>query len=243
MIDLGYMQYVIQGGDWGSMISRVQARMFPDAVRAVHVNLAAVRLANLLRSPLLLIRALLTPWTHAERAGLARGREMSTTGNGYYKLQSTRPLTVAYCLSDSPVALLGWIYEKLRAWSEDGNVAWTDDELLDWISVYWFSEAGPGSSVYTYHEAEAGINAIGGFWEYMPAPLGVTQFPADIVGMPRMFLRTLGNVVFERWAERGGHFAAWEAPKELVEDLRLMFGRSGAAFGVVEGKDGYSESS
>jgi hypothetical protein len=242
MLGLGYSQYVIQGGDWGSMISRIQARMFPAAVRAVHVNMAAVRLANLLRSPLLLLRALITPWTQAERTGLAKGKEYAVSGNGYYQMQSTRPLTVAYCLADSPVALLGWVYEKLRIWSDDASAAWSDDELLDWMSVYWFSDAGPGSSVYTYHEAEAGMKAIGGFWEYMPAPLGVTQFPADLVGMPRMFLRTLGNVVFERWADKGGHFAAWEVPDELVRDLRVMFGREGGAFGVVEGKNGYGDS-
>jgi pimeloyl-ACP methyl ester carboxylesterase len=242
MISLGYSQYVIQGGDWGSMISRIQARMFPDAVRAVHVNMAAISWTNLLLSPLLLLRSLVTPWTQAERKGLAKGKEYGVSGNGYYRMQSTRPLTVAYCLADSPVALLGWIFEKLQIWSEDSNAAWSDDELLDWMSVYWFSEAGPGSSVYTYHEAEAGIKTIGGFWEYMPAPLGVTQFPADLVGMPRMFLRTLGNVVFERWAAKGGHFAAWEAPEELVQDLRVMFGTGGGAYGVVKGKDGYGDS-
>jgi hypothetical protein len=111
------------------------------------------------------------------------------------------------------------------------------------MSVYWFSTAGPGASVATYHEAENGLKDIGGsFWEWQPAPLGVTQFPRDLFGMPSAALRLLGSIVFEHWATKGGHFAAWKVPDELVRDLRTMFGKDGGAFGVVKGRDGYAES-
>jgi pimeloyl-ACP methyl ester carboxylesterase len=239
MTALGYDQYVIQGGDWGSMISRQQAKMYPESVKAVHVNLVALRYSNLLRSPLTLLKFLLWPWTAAERKGLISGRRYVSEGSGYYSIQSTRPLTVAYCLADSPVALLAWVSEKIREWSADQEKSWTNDELLDWVSIYWFSTAGPGASVAVYYEAEAGIQNIGGsYWEWQPAPLGVTQFPGDFVGMPSAVIRLLGRVVFERWADYGGHFAAWEAPSQLINDLRTMFGKNGGAYGVV---DGYGE--
>jgi pimeloyl-ACP methyl ester carboxylesterase len=67
MISLGYKEYVIQGGDWGSIISRTQARLFPESVRAVHVNMVAIRPANLLWSPLTLLKFLTVPWTADEK--------------------------------------------------------------------------------------------------------------------------------------------------------------------------------
>jgi pimeloyl-ACP methyl ester carboxylesterase len=242
MTNLGYDKYVIQGGDWGSMISRRQAAMYPDAVKAVHVNLAGLSWGNMFRSPLVLLKFFLWPWTAAEKTGLQTGRRYLSDGFAYYRIQSTRPLTTAYLLCDSPVALLGYVWEKIIQWSDNAEEAWTDDELLDWISIYWFSTAGPGASVAIYHEAETEINkGGGGYWDWQPAPLGITQFPRDIVGMPSAALRLLGNVVFERWANKGGHFAAWEVPGELIKDLRAMFRKGGAAYGVVEGRDGYDE--
>jgi hypothetical protein len=57
---------------------------------------------------------------------------------------------MAYSLSDSPTGLLAFIYEKLHDWTDD--YPWTDEEILMWISIYWFSEAGPCASGYIYRE-------------------------------------------------------------------------------------------
>lgn len=63
----------------------------------------------------------------------------------------TKPQTVGYALADSPVALLAWIYEKLHDWTD--SYPWTDDEILTWISIYWFSQAGAAASLRIYFEA------------------------------------------------------------------------------------------
>lgn len=63
--------------------------------------------------------------------------------------------------------------------------------------------------------------------------LGISQFPKDIVGVPVVLARTLGPIVFEHCHDTGGHFAAWEKPEMLVNDLRDMFGPGGGAHGVV----------
>lgn len=70
---------------------------------------------------------------------------------GYFNEQSTKPQTIGYALADSPVALLAWIYEKLHDWTDD--YPWTEDEILTWVSIYWFSTAGPAASVRIYYEA------------------------------------------------------------------------------------------
>lgn len=248
MLSLGYTKYVSQGGDWGSMITRMMGRYHAKSLRGIHVNLAAIIPSSLLTAPLVLLKSVLSfPfWTAAERQGLKNGQEYSTDGNAYYNMHKTRPQTVAYCLSDSPVALLGWIYEKLEHWTD--AYPWTNDEILTWISIYWFSTAGPGASVRTYFEAtDSSTEYRGGgardtaFWKFVDVPLGVTQFPKDIVGVPRAFLQMLGNVVFQNWAGDGGHFAAWERPEFIADALREMFRDGGGAFGIAGEGEGKKE--
>lgn len=155
MLELGYDKYVAQGGDWGSIITRTMGRHHEDNLRAVHVNLAMFDPVNLLKQPWLILLALVWPpfwFTRKGINGLLNGLAYVSGGNDYYRLQSSRPQTVAYCLEDSPVGLLGWMYEKMIHWTHD--YPWTDDEILTWVSIYWFSKAGPGASVRTYFEAE-----------------------------------------------------------------------------------------
>lgn len=91
-------------------------------------------------------------YTEREKAGLARGADWwAGEGRGYLAIQSTKPATIAYSHADSPVALLTWIYEKMHEWSDE--YPWTDDEILTWVSLYYFSEAGPEASSYHYYEA------------------------------------------------------------------------------------------
>jgi pimeloyl-ACP methyl ester carboxylesterase len=248
MLSLGYTEYVAQGGDWGSIIIRMMGRYHQNNLRAVHVNLAVFDFASLFNQPLVLLQSLIswTWWSKTEVQGLKNGFQYATVGNSYYKMHQNRPQTVAYCLADSPVALLGWIYEKLIHWTDD--YPWTDDEILTWISIYWFSTAGPGASVRTYFEAHNPSKEFGGlatdkaFWAWTKVPLGITQFPKDVIGIPKVFTQTLGNVVLQNWGKDGGHFAAWERPDVIVNALRTMFGEGGGACGVLGTVDNSEES-
>jgi hypothetical protein len=75
--------------------------------------------------------------------------------------------------------------------------------------------------------------------EYIDCPLGLIDFPKEIMNAPRSWRKTMGPVVHEKICEKGGHFAAWERPNDLVESLQEMFGKGGGAYGVVEGKPGH----
>jgi hypothetical protein len=197
----------------------------------------------LTKAPLLYLKHLFTPYNNFELAGLNRSAYFDENGMAYNKIQSTKPQTIGYALEDSPVALLAWIYEKFHAWTD--SYPWADDEILTWVSIYWFSTAGPAASVRIYYEAThshpgeiATLDKVWGGW-VPKVPLGLASFKGDIKVLPRTWGRMLGPVVFESQHEEGGHFAAWEVPDRLVRDLRGMFGRSGPCFGVVEGKDGF----
>ncbi|KAF9267373.1 alpha/beta-hydrolase [Marasmius fiardii PR-910] len=214
MLELGYPEYVTQGGDWGFMVTRHIAEVYGAAhSKAWHTNMPSGIPPTFSREPLLYIRHLLIPYTAAEKAGLAR-----------------------YSLADSPVGLLAWIYEKLVNWTDD--YPWTDDEVLTWISIYHFSRAGPAASVRIYYEILQDRETLAKVFK-PKIPFGVSHFPKELNATPRLWTRTVGNLVFEAEHSTGGHFAAYEKPKSLVGDLRKMFGKGGPAYGVVNGQKGY----
>ncbi|KAJ8080513.1 hypothetical protein PM082_017346 [Marasmius tenuissimus] len=237
MLALGYKEYVTQGGDWGFMVTRKIAEVYGHThSKAWHTNMPGGMAPQFLRQPFVYLRHLVTPYSTAEKAGLARSQWFAKRGMGYFHEQATQPQTLGYSLADSPVGLLAWIYEKLINWTD--NYPWTDDEVLTWISIYYFSRAGPAASTRIYYEImrerESDSKVV-----RPTIPFGVSHFPKELNVRPRLWTRTMGNLVFEAEHASGGHFAAYERPKALASDLRKMFGRGGPAYGVVEGHKGY----
>ncbi|KAF9453151.1 alpha/beta-hydrolase [Macrolepiota fuliginosa MF-IS2] len=233
MLALGYNEYATQGGDWGAVITRrIAANYGQKHNKAWHSNMPLAMPPHPWNSPMLYLRHLITSLTPAEKAGLERTQWIQNEGQGYFIEQSTQPQTLGYSLADSPAGLLGWIYEKLVNWTDE--YPWTDDEVLTWVSIYWFSRSGPAASVRIYYEFMKSDRAP------LPIkiPTGYSYFPNDIMVIPRFWLRA-PNVVFESQHESGGHFAAYECPAALVGDLRKMFGKSGPAFGVVSSHEGF----
>jgi pimeloyl-ACP methyl ester carboxylesterase len=210
---LGYPRYGAQGGDWGSTISRELGLIVPGHVAGVHLNM------------------LFTPapdgagdLTEAEKARLDRLRRFRQSGSGYGAIQATRPLTVAYGLTDSPAGQLAWITEKFGEWTDGGlpGEAVDRDQLLANVSVYWLT-ATAGSSARLYYEA-----AHSGAWgppERSSAPTGVAVFPGEIAPAIRRFAELTNNIVHWTEFDSGGHFAAMEAPDLLVGDVREFFRR------------------
>ncbi|KAE8394577.1 hypothetical protein ETB97_008053 [Aspergillus alliaceus] len=248
MVALGYKEYVVQGGDWGSIIARVMANRYSDHIKAVHLNFLPVALPYPWRSPLVFLRSLFTiPFSPDDKAHLAATRDYLTQGNAYMRQQETRPQTLGYALQDSPVALLAWIYDKLHSWSD--SYPWTDDEILTWVSIYCFSTAGPAASVRIYYEAARndstatapGMSTIDVISKPTPSnvKLSVAQFKTELIRVPMLWTGLAGSVVRAREFDCGGHFAAWEVPDLLADDLKNFLGRNGQAYGAVSGKDGY----
>ncbi|KAF1923964.1 alpha/beta-hydrolase [Didymella exigua CBS 183.55] len=242
MLHLGYHNYVTQGGDWGFYITRVMGVLYPDHVLASHINMIRAQPPSLASQPALALQHALTPYTEAEQRGIERSDWFIDQGQAYRILQATKPQTLSYAFADSPVALLAWIYEKLHDWTDD--YPWTDDEILTWISIYWFSTSGPNAHVRIYYEAQH--NAT----EQVPnrdrasqwvgkVKLGLAHFPKELSVIPRIWGKTLGHIVLESTNDKGGHFAAWERPDAIVRDLQDMFGKKGECYKIVPGKSGF----
>ncbi|KAJ6571804.1 Alpha/Beta hydrolase protein [Mycena capillaripes] len=229
MLALGYNEYVTQGGDWGFPITFKIAKLYGGKhSKAWHTNMLMGEEPETNKDPL----------TDKEKAALERTSWFRQRGFGYNHQQSTQPQTLGYSLADSPAGLLAWIYEKLVNWTD--AYPWEDDEVLTWISIYWFSRAGPTSSVRIYFERNT-ESAFFSVQDSSTIPLGVSRFPKDILVFPKSWTRGIGNIVFDAEHDSGGHFAAYERPEYLADDLRKMFGKGGGAFGVVSEKSGYAE--
>lgn len=171
----------------------------------------------------------------SEKTQHERARHFQKEGTGYFAIHSTRPIALAYSMTDSPVGLLSWIYDKLHLWTD--SYPWTPDEILTWVSIYYFSVSRPAATFNTYYQSmhRKPQNAFEEAVEYTDSPVGISRFDKEILNMPKLWNRMLGRIVFEREHEKGGHFAAFEVPDLLVGDVRAMFGRGGGAYSIVDG--------
>jgi len=211
MTRLGYQRYGAQGGDWGSAISRELGIVAPEHVIGVHLNMLIPQ--GQLDQPDL---------TEVEKARLERMQRFRATGSGYGLIQSTRPQTLAYGLTDSPAGQLAWITEKFGEWV-DGDLpddAVDRDQLLTNVSVYWLTGTA-GSSARLYFEAAHSRAA--GPPARSAAPTGVAVFPYEIAPAIRRFAEQSNAIVHWTEFDRGGHFAAMEEPDLLVADVRQFF--------------------
>jgi hypothetical protein len=232
---------VAQGGDIGYAVLRTMALFYPDACKATHLNFANPNHPNARDDPALFLEAQQTPLTDAEKAGYKHSEWFVSEGRGYNVQQSTKPQTIGYCVADSPVGLLAWIYEKLHDWTD--SYAWTDDEILTWVSIYWFSTAGPAASQRIYYESKhETTDHRAKMAEFIPdVKLGTAKFAKELLQFPKLWNKTLGPLVLASEYDRGGHFAAWERPDAIVKDLKEMFGRQGGAYAVVHGRIGFDD--
>jgi epoxide hydrolase len=219
MARLGYDRYGAQGGDIGAGVTGMLGGVDPDHVAGVHINTDPLAVAAVaLPSAEVADRAAVTD---AHRASLERMRRFQADGLGYLQLQTTRPQTIAYALTDSPAGQLAWIVEKFKEWTDPAADLPEDavdrDQLLTNVSLYWFTGTGASAAQFLYEAAHAGE------W---PGPSEVPQGWAVFAATDDLVRRLVDpEHRIAHWSQfdRGGHFAAMEAPDLLVPDVRAFF--------------------
>ncbi|MDW7693386.1 epoxide hydrolase [Flammeovirgaceae bacterium SG7u.111] len=214
MIKLGHNKYALQGGDIGAGISIKIAQKYPESIIGLHLNY---------------ISDSYEPYSEENTAtNIIKFRNLIKEWNGkegaYSTIQSTKPLSLAYGLNDSPIGLCGWIIEKFNAWSDNnGHIenSFTKQELLANVSLYWFTQT-IHSSIRMYHEIS--INPMKfGKDDFINIPVGFAKFPKEIPVPPREYIENGFNIVHWAEIEKGGHFAAFEQPKLLANDIIRFF--------------------
>lgn len=211
MSRLGYSRYVAQGGDWGAVVTTRLAQQRPPGLAGIHLNM-----------PLVIPASLPQELSPAERRAVERWKRFATDGFGYFQLQATRPQTIGYALSDSPVGQAAWIYEKFHAWTDntgDPESALSRDEMLDNITLYWLTGTAASSARIYLEHGIAPPNA-----GPVDIPVGCSVFPHEIVPAVRSWAeRVYSKLIHWNELDRGGHFAAFEQPALFTQELRACF--------------------
>jgi pimeloyl-ACP methyl ester carboxylesterase len=206
---LGYSRYGAHGVDWGSFITAIMGETDTGQLAGIHLTMPFARPPEEQ-----------VALDERDLAGLAAMKQFQQQEGGYSVLQTTRPQTVSYGLTDSPAGQLAWMVEKYWAWSDhDGDVerAIPRDRLLDAVTLGWLAATAASSArIYWESQNKLALGPVG-------VPTAVANFPKD-GRMPRPWIERRFTDL-RRWTdhEAGGHFPALEQPAVLVDELRAFF--------------------
>lgn len=220
MRGLGYERYGAQGGDFGAGVATFMALTDPEPVIGVH-------LSNLEIAPYTGPGA--RPLSAAETAYRERNAAFWQEEFGYKAIQSTKPQTLGYGLTDSPAGLAAWILEKWRSWADShGHLdrRFSRDFLLTTVTLYWVTRTISSSMRDYFDNDNWRFRVTLGPQEFVTVPTGIAVFANTFVDEgtpPREWAERLYNV--RRWTPMpsGGHFAPAEEPELLARDIAAFF--------------------
>ncbi len=222
MGQLGYSRFAAQGGDIGASVSTMLGLRHAHRMIGIHLNYIPGSYRPYLKQGAKL--------TSAEQQFLSDAERWYEQSGAYAHIQRTRPQTAAYALNDSPAGLAAWILEKFHDWSDcDGELRqrFVLDELLANVTLYWMTET-INSSFRLYYEGRKAPLQFGET-DFVRVPCAVARFPKEEPFPPREWIERGYNV--RHWSDmpRGGHFAAWEEPELLAQDIRSFFAAQGSS--------------
>jgi len=220
---LGYTRYVAQGGDWGSFVTEQMALQAPPGLLAININLPSALPAEIIAA---------LP-SHVPPAGLGPDEKRAferldfffVHGLSYALQMANHPQTL-YGIADSPIGLAAWFlehdllsYQMIRRSFEGQPEGLTRDDVLDNITLTWLTNTGI-SGARLYRENKLPFFVPMG----ITLPVSVSAFPDELYQCPKSWAeRAYPNLIHYNKLPKGGHFAAWEQPKFLTEELRASF--------------------
>lgn len=223
---LGYKTYVSQGGDWGSVVADAMGRQAPEGLLGIHVNMPATvpaNVANALKNGEPAPAGL----TDKEKAAFKSLNHLYTRGGGYAGMMVTRPQTLGYGLTDSPVGLAAFFYDKFNEWTYSGGHAeksLSQDEMLNDITLYWLTNTAVSSAQLYWENNNNNFNAVEQRTAEIKVPVAVTVFPGEIYQAPESWAkRAYPKLIYFHEVSKGGHFAQWEEPELFASEMRAAF--------------------
>jgi microsomal epoxide hydrolase len=212
--NLGYKNYLAQGGDWGATISNWLSYDHSKTCSAIHINCLTMRHPD-------------GPQTKEEKDWETKFVKDQIMQDGYRTQQATKPQTLSYGMMDSPVGVAAWIIEKFYFWSDiknnDIESVYSKDTLLANIMVYIVTKTFNTATWIYYGRREEGGRFFPKDFRRIEVPTAAALFPAEMSAWPpRSYVNRMFNI--KRWTKmpKGGHFAALEQPDLLVDDIRAF---------------------
>jgi pimeloyl-ACP methyl ester carboxylesterase len=221
---LGYDRYVAQGGDWGALIVDFMGVQAPPGLLAIASNMAG---AVPVEINALVVQGAPAPaeLDEEERHSFEHMSYFFSKGLGYALEMGNRPQTL-YGIEDSPLGLAAWIidhdiwtYRQITRLFNGEELGFTRDEILDNITLYWLTKTGVSSARLYWENKSLFVTPKG-----VNIPVVVSSFPEEIFPIPRKWAeKAYPKLLYYQKHPEGAHFAAWEQPKALVDDLRNGF--------------------
>jgi pimeloyl-ACP methyl ester carboxylesterase len=209
MSALGIDRFFAAGSDWGTSVSTELAHRHPTRIRGLT-----------LIPPLVSVDpATVDDLTPSERAAISKVQERGSDGGAYSAVHATRPQTISYGLTDSPVGLLAWLGEKYMQWAGEPGVPTVD--ILDAASIYWFTRTA-GSSARLYRESIGTVGAVLADPNPQPitVPTGGIMFPDEAPWVSRRWVqRRFPDLRLWMEPAAGGHFGALEQPEVVAAGI------------------------
>jgi pimeloyl-ACP methyl ester carboxylesterase len=224
MSRLGYRRYVAQGGDWGALITDFMGVQAPSGLLGIHTNMAGAIPPEIDKAA-----AAGSPppagLDDEEQRSFEHVSSFYAKGLGYAQEMGQRPQTL-YGIEDSPIGLAAWIidhdiwtYRQIVRVFDGERLGLTRDDIVNNITLYWLTKTGV-SSARLYWENKNAFFAPKG----VKVPVVVSAFPEEIVPIPRKWAeQAYPNLIYYNKHPEGAHFAAWEQPQAIVDDLRVGF--------------------
>ena len=210
--NLGYKNYMAQGGDWGATIANWLGYDHSDFCKAIHINCLTMRNPE-------------GPQSDEERNWQNKFNEDQIMQEGYRTQQATKPQSLGYGMMDSPVGIAAWITEKMYSWSDlknnDIESVYSKDTLLANIMVYILTKTFDTASWIYFGRREEGGRFFPKDFKKIEIPTAAAIFPAEMSEWPpRSYVERIFNL--KQWTEMpaGGHFAALEKPDLLIDDIK-----------------------
>jgi pimeloyl-ACP methyl ester carboxylesterase len=228
---LGYDRFAAQGGDWGAVVTDLMGANAPPELVGVHTNMPGILSPEI--SQALPVPGQLAPGgppppglSADEQHAFEQISTFYTSGAGYAVELGTQPQTM-YGVADSPIGLAAWMInhdaysygEIAQAFDGEPVGQLTRDAILDNITLYWMTNTGVSSGRLYWDNAFGFFDA-----KNVSVPAGVSVFPGELYQAPRSWSeQAYPNLVHYNKLDAGGHFAAWEQPQLLSEEVRETF--------------------
>ncbi|MFI6266518.1 epoxide hydrolase family protein [Micromonospora sp. NPDC051006] len=230
---LGYTRFVAQGGDWGAIVTDMMGVQAPPELVGIHVNMPGVfppEIDALFQSDITGANNALGKLPANLSADEKRASEQLDfvwKHVGYGLMMATRPQTLAG-LADSPIGLATFLLDhdaaslalisRVFAGQSEGL---TRDDVLDNITLFWLTNTGVSASR-LYAENKLSFFAAKGVSPSLP--VAVSVFPDELYQAPKSWAeQAYPNLIHYNKLDKGGHFAAWEQPQLLTEEIRAGF--------------------